>query len=153
MLPAPQPSDKVGMGSPLQSDPAAPELDPAGDSATSDVKPQLLIGQAPVDDTEARRVHLEQYVAARIDAVRQEADTAHAAQVADLQAHATERLEATRRDASTALAILAAELEVQTTARIEEAVRQARDDASGAAAEAAVQHEAARGPANPRRRC
>ena len=74
--------------------------------------------RAQVEDPEARRVKVEQDLAARIDAVRREADTAHAAQVAALEAQATAQVEATRCDAKTALAILATELEAQAADRV-----------------------------------
>ena len=74
--------------------------------------------RAQVEDPEARRVKVEQDLAARIDAVRREADTAHAAQVAALEAQATAQVEATRCDAKTALAILATELEAQAAAQV-----------------------------------
>ena len=99
--------------------------------------------QAQLEDAEARCLQLEEALPGRIAAVRREADTAHAAYVAALEAQAADQLEATRRDAETALAILATELETQAVTQVDGAVSAAQDDAERVAAEVARQHDAA----------
>ena len=79
----------------------------------------------------------------RLDAARQELATAHAAQVAALEAAAAEQLEAVRRDAETALATREAELKAHAAEQVEMAARGARDDAGRAAVDTAQQHDAA----------
>ena len=97
----------------------------------------LAAVRTQLDDTEAGRVRLEADLPVRVAAVRQEADAAHAAQVAALAAQAGAQLELTRRDAEAALAILATELETQAAAQVAAEVGAARADAGRVAAEVA----------------
>ena len=99
--------------------------------------------RAQLGDAEARRVQLEEDLPVRLDAARQELATAHAAQVAALEAAAAEQLEAVRRGAETALATREAELKAHSAEQVEMAARGARDDAGRAAVAAAQQHDAA----------
>ena len=132
----------------FQVDTIRREADAARDDQVSMVETQAAekleaAVRAEREEAEARRVTLEQDHAAEVDAVRREADTAHATEVAAAETQAAERLEALRREAEAALAILASELEAQAEAQVEAAVREARDDAGRAAAETAQQHDAA----------
>ena len=102
----------------------------------------LAAVRAQLEETETRRGTLEQDLAAKIDAARQ-ADTAHAAQVAGLEAQAAERLEATRREAAAALATRETELEAHSASQLETEVRETRDAAARAATDIAQRHEAA----------
>ena len=104
---------------------------------------KLAAARAQLADAEARRPKLEQDLTTRVGTVRREADTAHAAQVAALEAKTAARIKAVRRDAETALAILATELKTQTAKDIASAVHEAQDEAVRVAAETAEKHDAA----------
>ena len=93
----------------------------------------LAAGRAQLDDAEARLLKLEQALV-QVETERRDADTAHVAQVAAVEAHAADRLEATRHDTETALALLATELEAHAAAQVAAAAR--------AAAETAQQYDA-----------
>ena len=103
----------------------------------------FAVVRAQLGDAEARRVQLEEDLPVRLDAARQELATAHAAQVAALEAAAAEQLEAVRRGAETALATREAELKAHSAEQVEMAARGARDDAGRAAVDTAQQHDAA----------
>ena len=88
VLPAAQSSDNLRMGAAIQSEPAAAEPDPAGTLLTgrADSKGLEVLTEPGVDRGDemslplvARRVKLEQDLVMRVDSVRRNTNTAHAA--------------------------------------------------------------------------
>ena len=124
----------------------------------------LAAARAQLEDAEARRVKLEQDLAVRVDTVRREADTAHAAQLAALEAQAAVQVEAARREGAqmlvetmmqhdVALARVRTEAQPAVAHAEDRLVDLSQEIADRAEAQAAVQIEVVRAAAETAQRC